>query len=163
MWKKYSESLHRKIKTVQLPQAAVTLLSTYSAAGKQRPWQITRPTRVGVTLRKRLALQVRVARTVRKMKGFRRHPRPKGFKGALTGGQCLPAVGVTVCPKQALAKHKTNKTDKQTLTGQKTESVTVENQRKILNVKYIPRLCFLICLLSSDLAYAMHARHTRSH
>ena len=57
------------------------------------------------------------------MKGFRRHPRPKGFKGALTGGQSLPAVGVTVRPKQALAKHRTNKTDTQ---RPKTEEVEVQ-------------------------------------
>ena len=45
-----------------------------------------------------------------KVKGFRRHPRPKGFKGALTAGQSLPAVGVTVLPKRVLAKHRTNQT-----------------------------------------------------
>ena len=39
------------------------------------------------------------------MKGFRRHPRPKGFKGALTGELSLLTVGVTVLPKQVLAKH----------------------------------------------------------
>ena len=60
MWKKYSESLHRKKKTVKLPEAVVTLLSTYAPAGKQRPWRITRPTRVGATPRKRIALQLRV-------------------------------------------------------------------------------------------------------
>ena len=39
------------------------------------------------------------------MKGLRRHPRPQGFKGALAGGLSLPTVGVTVLPKQVLAKH----------------------------------------------------------
>ena len=60
MWKKYSESLRRKIKTVNLPEAAVTLLSTYAPAGKQRPWRITRPTRVGAIPSKRIALQLKV-------------------------------------------------------------------------------------------------------
>ena len=35
-------------------------LSTYAPAGKQRPWRITRPTRVGATPSKRIALQLRV-------------------------------------------------------------------------------------------------------
>ena len=78
MWKKYSESLHRKIKTVKLPEAAVTLLSTYAPAGKQRPWRITRPTRVGATPEKEspfnsgwgvLPYQPK-ARTVRKNEGL---------------------------------------------------------------------------------------------
>ena len=60
MWEKYSESLHRKIKTVKLPEAAVTLLSTYAPAGKQRPWRITCPTRVGASPGKRIALQLKL-------------------------------------------------------------------------------------------------------
>ena len=60
MWQRYSESLHRKKKTVKLPEAAVTLLSTYAPAGKRRPWRITRPTRVGATPSKRIALQLKV-------------------------------------------------------------------------------------------------------
>ena len=48
------------MKTVKLPEAAVILLSTYAPAGKQRPWRITRPTRVGASPRKRIAYQLRV-------------------------------------------------------------------------------------------------------
>ena len=51
---------YKKIGIVKLPEATVTLLSTYAPAGKQRPWRITRPTRVGATPRKRIAFQLKV-------------------------------------------------------------------------------------------------------
>ena len=74
-----------------------------------------------------------------KMKGFRRHPRPKGFKGALTGGQSLPAVGVTVLPKRVLAKHRTNQTTNCHSPAKKRKSRSSDHQQHKQKMKETKR------------------------
>ena len=117
MWQKFSESLHRKVTTVKLPEAAVTLLFTYAPRGKQRSWRITRPTRVGATCREGNALQLKVGCPAvptqgqeRRKKGLRRRPKSCATYKAPRAGFAMPTVGVTVLPKRVLAKHRTNQT-----------------------------------------------------